>query len=399
VARAAGGESLIVPPLSRSDLDRVATRTLLLQATWNYERQQGIGWAYCLEPALRRLYPDPSECRARLAEHTAYFNTQPTLASLCLGAVIQLEERRSQALADPQPPPPPSDPPAVAIAASGAMGSEALAAAGPIAPPVLVPAPEVDPIPRVKAVMGSALAALGDRLFWLTLRPFAACLGVFVALAFSWLGAVALWLCYNSVHLAVRFRGVEWGYREGPGVLGEGLRKRVTRSVHALSVFGSAIVGVVVAMLLVPGGEPQTLVFQGALAGGLALGLVTAQRARPSPTQWRSASAWPVSSWDGCDESSGKAAGVVTEAQLVIRNQLGLHARACALFVKTAARFKSHVLVSRDDLEVNGKSIMGVMMLAAEEGSLIKVKADGEDEQAAIAALTELVNGKFGGEP
>jgi phosphocarrier protein HPr len=48
---------------------------------------------------------------------------------------------------------------------------------------------------------------------------------------------------------------------------------------------------------------------------------------------------------------------------------------------------------------VNGKSIMGVMMLAAEEGSLIKVKADGEDERAAIAALTELVNGKFGGEP
>ena len=69
-------------------------------------------------------------------------------------------------------------------------------------------------------------------------------------------------------------------------MLGEGLRKRVTRAVHALSVLGSAIVGVVVAMLLVPGGEPQTLVFQGALAGGLALGLVTAQRARPSPTQW-----------------------------------------------------------------------------------------------------------------
>jgi phosphocarrier protein len=83
----------------------------------------------------------------------------------------------------------------------------------------------------------------------------------------------------------------------------------------------------------------------------------------------------------------------------VIRNQLGLHARACALFVKTAARFKSHVLVSRDDLEVNGKSIMGVMMLAAEEGALIHVKADGPDEREAIAALTELVEGKFGGEP
>ena len=89
----------------------------------------------------------------------------------------------------------------------------------------------------------------------------------------------------------------------------------------------------------------------------------------------------------------------MTETELVIRNQLGLHARACALFVKTAAKFESNVLVSRDDLEVNGKSIMGVMMLAAEEGSTIRVKADGPDETQAIAALTDLVDGKFGGEP
>ena len=87
------------------------------------------------------------------------------------------------------------------------------------------------------------------------------------------------------------------------------------------------------------------------------------------------------------------------EADLLIRNQLGLHARACALFVRAASKFESNVLVSRDDLEVNGKSIMGVMMLAAEEGSTIKVKADGPDEAAALAAITELVEGKFGGEP
>jgi len=89
----------------------------------------------------------------------------------------------------------------------------------------------------------------------------------------------------------------------------------------------------------------------------------------------------------------------VTEVELVIRNQLGLHARACALFVKTAARFSSEVLVRRDDLEVNGKSIMGVMMLAAEEGSTIRVRANGPDEREAVAALRELVDGKFGGEP
>ncbi len=89
----------------------------------------------------------------------------------------------------------------------------------------------------------------------------------------------------------------------------------------------------------------------------------------------------------------------MSEIQLVIRNQLGLHARACALFVKAASKFKSEILVSRDDLEVNGKSIMGVMMLAAEEGATILVKADGPDEAEALVIIRELVDGKFGGEP
>ena len=89
----------------------------------------------------------------------------------------------------------------------------------------------------------------------------------------------------------------------------------------------------------------------------------------------------------------------MTQTELLIKNQLGLHARACALFVKTAARFQSEITVSRDDLEVNGKSIMGVMMLAAEEGSTIHVKAEGPDEALALRALRELVDGKFGGEP
>jgi phosphocarrier protein len=89
----------------------------------------------------------------------------------------------------------------------------------------------------------------------------------------------------------------------------------------------------------------------------------------------------------------------LAEIQLVIRNQLGLHARACALFVKAASKFKSEILVARDDLEVNGKSIMGVMMLAAEEGATILVKASGPDEAEALEAIRELVDGKFGGEP
>lgn len=89
----------------------------------------------------------------------------------------------------------------------------------------------------------------------------------------------------------------------------------------------------------------------------------------------------------------------MAEIQLLIRNQLGLHARACALFVKTSSRFRSEVFISRDDLEVNGKSIMGVMMLAAEVGSTVTVRADGPDADEALTALRELVEGNFGGEP
>ena len=84
------------------------------------------------------------------------------------------------------------------------------------------------------------------------------------------------------------------------------------------------------------------------------------------------------------------------EADLLIRNQLGLHARACALFVRTAAKFEATVLVSRDDIEVNGKSIMGVMMLAAECGSSLVLRANGADADAAVTALEELIVNKFG---
>ena len=82
-----------------------------------------------------------------------------------------------------------------------------------------------------------------------------------------------------------------------------------------------------------------------------------------------------------------------------VNEAIGMVSLNDALFVKASSRFKSEITVARDDLEVNGKSIMGVMMLAAEEGATILVKAQGPDEADAVAALKELVDGKFGGEP
>jgi phosphocarrier protein HPr len=83
------------------------------------------------------------------------------------------------------------------------------------------------------------------------------------------------------------------------------------------------------------------------------------------------------------------------ERTVRITNKFGLHARPCAEFVKLAGRFASDIIVASDDTEVNGKSIMGVMMLAAGRGTEIRIRADGPDEVAAIGALTELVTQKF----
>jgi phosphocarrier protein HPr len=81
---------------------------------------------------------------------------------------------------------------------------------------------------------------------------------------------------------------------------------------------------------------------------------------------------------------------------VTIVNKLGLHARASAKLVSLAGGFKSEVTLMRNGQQVNAKSIMGVMMLAAAKGTPIRVCADGKDEDKALAAVTELINNRFG---
>ena len=84
------------------------------------------------------------------------------------------------------------------------------------------------------------------------------------------------------------------------------------------------------------------------------------------------------------------------ERAVQIVNKNGLHARPAAEIVKLAAKFQSEITIVKDDLDVNGKSIIGVMMLAAEHGSTILLRADGPDADAALDALARLVGNKFG---
>jgi phosphocarrier protein HPr len=86
----------------------------------------------------------------------------------------------------------------------------------------------------------------------------------------------------------------------------------------------------------------------------------------------------------------------MTEKEFTVKNRLGLHARPAAMFVQTTSRFKSSVGVRKGDQEVDGKSIMGLMMLAAEEGSKLKIVANGPDEAELLGAVGKLFDTRFG---
>ena len=86
----------------------------------------------------------------------------------------------------------------------------------------------------------------------------------------------------------------------------------------------------------------------------------------------------------------------MVERIVTIVNKNGVHARPAAEIVKVAGRFASNITIVRDELEVNGKSIMGVMMLAAECGAAITIRATGDDAEAAVEALAQLVAARFG---
>jgi phosphocarrier protein HPr len=88
----------------------------------------------------------------------------------------------------------------------------------------------------------------------------------------------------------------------------------------------------------------------------------------------------------------------MTSCEVTIKNRLGLHARAAAKFVHLATRYRSQIRVSRDDRAMDGKSIMGILLLAAARGTTITIAVEGPDEQDALTALCRLVETGFGEE-
>ncbi len=149
---------------------RVWFRQFLLQACWNYEGMQNVGFAYSILPVLRERYEGrPEEFSRALKRHLEFFNTHPAMAAVILGATIRLEERVAEGKADPR---------AVGTFKVGLMGS---------------------------------LGAIGDSYFWGALKPMASVAGAILAFVHPLLGIATLLLLYNGSHMALRSRGFAAG--------------------------------------------------------------------------------------------------------------------------------------------------------------------------------------------
>ena len=93
--------------------------------------------------------------------------------------------------------------------------------------------------------------------------------------------------------------------------------------------------------------------------------------------------------------SAGAAQGQKIETEIMVINRLGLHARPAAMFVRIASRYRSEIWVEKEGEQINGKSIMGLMMLAAGQGSKLLIRCEGPDADRAMQELEELINRRF----
>ncbi|HDU8492794.1 TPA: PTS mannose/fructose/sorbose transporter family subunit IID [Aeromonas hydrophila] len=186
--------------LTRQDINRFAWRSLLLQASFNYERMQASGWLYGLLPALQKIHSNPKDLSRAMKGHMGFFNTHPFLVTFVMGIVLAMESSKQN----------------------------------------------VNSIQSTKIAVGAPLGGIGDAMFWLTLLPICGGIGADLALQGSIMGAVVFFLLFNLVHFGLRFGLAHYAYRMGVAAIP--LIKANTRKVgHAASIVGMTVIGALVA--------------------------------------------------------------------------------------------------------------------------------------------------------
>lgn len=193
--------------VTKKDMIQVFFRGMLLQLSWNYERMQGLGYCYCVLPILKKLYKNnPEGLKKAVQRNLEFFNTTAYMALPILGTTIAMEER--------------------------------LAEKGDI---------EESAISSVKVSMMGPLAGIGDSLFWYTLIPICAGIGISLSTNGSLLGPIVFLLLYNTFTTAVRWFGVTKSYEMGTGFIEKFSGGVLQRFTEAATIIGLMVVGVMTA--------------------------------------------------------------------------------------------------------------------------------------------------------
>lgn len=178
-----------------------------MQAVWNYERMQNVGFLYVLAPVLNKLYPEKEKRIGSYKRHLEFFNTHPYFANVLVGIVARLEEE---------------------MALGGEVKPEEIAA--------------------LKMSMGGAFGGIGDSLFWAAWRPFTALLGCVLVIFYlskwegAWIAPLIFLILYNFLHLHTRIRGVMEGFEKKTKVIGLLRKMHYSRTISSSHLIGLGLV-------------------------------------------------------------------------------------------------------------------------------------------------------------
>lgn len=190
--------------LTKADFFWTFVRSNFLQASWNMERMQALGYCFGMIPTIKRLY-EGEERKQALKRHLEFYNTHPYMTAPIVGVVTAMEEQRANGA--------PID--------DGAING-------------------------VKVGMMGPLAGVGDPIFWGTLRPICASLGASFALSGSVFGPILFFVLFNFVRLMVRWYGIKYGYEKGTDIISDVAGNVLQKITEGASILGLFVMGALV---------------------------------------------------------------------------------------------------------------------------------------------------------
>jgi PTS system N-acetylgalactosamine-specific IID component len=186
--------------ITKKDLNRMVWRSLLLQASFNYERMQACGWLYGMIPALEKIHQDKKDLASSMKMHMEFFNTHPFLVTFIMGIVTAMEENKE----------------------------------------------EQETIRGIKVATMGPLGGIGDAMFWLTALPITAGIGASLGMEGNIMGPIIFLVLFNIIHFGLRFGLMSYGYNTGVKAV-HSLKENTKYVSRAANIVGLTVIGALIA--------------------------------------------------------------------------------------------------------------------------------------------------------